>query len=188
MIETWKDIPKYEGLYQVSNMGRIKSLKRKTLNGKCLYDKILNNRINHNGYLMIFLSKNKKIKGYRIHRLVAQAFIPNPDNLPQVNHIDKNKTNNRINNLEWCTAKYNTQHAIINKLRDNKYRRKIVQCDLDNNIVKEWNSIKEATDFGFSKSGIWQCCNNKRNMHKNYKWYYKEVYYNEFNFKKNRKK
>lgn len=186
MEEIWKDIKGYEGLYQISNFGRVKSLKRKTLNSKCLYDKILNNRINHNGYFMIFLSKNKKIKGFRINRLVAEAFLPNPNNKPQVNHKDGNKTNNRIDNLEWCTAKHNTQHAIKNGLRTNKYHREIVQCDLDNNLIKEWHSIKEATNFGFSKSGICQCCKSKRKKHKNYKWYYKEDYFNEFNFKKNR--
>lgn len=174
MEEIWKNIKGYENEYQISNLGRIKSLKRNTKNYKCKEDKILKNKINHNGYLMAYLSQNKKIKCFRVHRLVAEAFIPNPENKPQVNHKDGNKQNNCVDNLEWCTAKENTDHAIKNKFRENKYKRKIIQYDKQYNFIKEWNSIKEATNFGFSKSAICQCCRGKRNFHYNYIWKYKQ--------------
>ena len=99
MLEIWENIRGYEGLYQVSNYGRIKSLHK---NGK-----IINGYIDGKGYMHVALSKNGKKKWFRIHRLVAQAFIPNHDNLPIINHKDENKLNNRVDNLEWCTTKYN---------------------------------------------------------------------------------
>ena len=95
----WKNIKGYEELYQVSNYGRVKSLRK---NGK-----IINGYIDGKGYMQVALSKNGKKKWFRIHRLVAQAFIPNHDNLPIINHKDENKLNNRVDNLEWCTTKYN---------------------------------------------------------------------------------
>ena len=100
MKEIWKDIKGYEGLYQVSNFGRVKSS-----------TKILANRLSKRGYYIVTLYKNAKGVTKTVHRLVAQAFIPNPDNLPQVNHKDENKLNNRVDNLEWCTAKYNINYS-----------------------------------------------------------------------------
>ena len=98
--EIFKSIPGYDGMYEVSNYGRVKSLKRKI-------HKFLKPAANHAWYLFVALSKDGKVKQYKVHRLVAQAFIKNPNNLPCVNHIDENKTNNNVNNLEWCTYKYN---------------------------------------------------------------------------------
>lgn len=101
MNEIWKDIDGYEGLYQVSNLGRVKSSK---------HDIILKTYSNR-GYHQVQLSKNNIKSNKTIHRLVAQAFIPNPDNKPQVNHIDEDKTNNKVSNLEWVTAKENSNHG-----------------------------------------------------------------------------
>lgn len=106
MKEVWKDIKGYEGEYKVSNYGRVKSLK----NHK---EKILKQWKNNKGYLNIALYKNKKSKMYRVHRLVALAFIPNPENLPEVNHKDEIKENNHVDNLEWCDRKYNMNYGTV---------------------------------------------------------------------------
>ena len=108
MEEIWKDIEGYEGIYQVSNNGRVRSL---------LYNKIkmLKTQTYKRGYKYIALSKNGEKKKYKIHRLVAQAFIPNPNNYPQINHKDEDKSNNYINNLEWCTPKYNNNFGTRNE-------------------------------------------------------------------------
>lgn len=113
-MEIWKAIKDYEGLYEVSNLGRIKSLERYVkgvyglrFNKEC----ILKPRVDGNGYLECCLWKNNKQRQLLIHRLVAEAFIPNPDNLPQVNHINEDKTDNRVENLEWCTASYNLRYG-----------------------------------------------------------------------------
>ena len=109
-LEQWKDIKGYEGLYQVSNYGRVK---RKYNNGKI---RILKPISTNNGYLRVSLSKNSVNNTYFVHRLVAQAFILNPENKPEVNHIDGDKTNNKIENLEWCTRSENIQHAFYTGL------------------------------------------------------------------------
>lgn len=121
--ETWKDIENYEGLYQVSNLGRVKSLKRyincdakitsghgANRTGYWRQDTILK-EVNRSGYKYVMLCRDKHHKSYAIHRLVAQAFIPNPNNLPQVNHKDEDKSNNVVDNLEWCTDLYNKQYG-----------------------------------------------------------------------------
>jgi len=110
-MEIWKDIQGYDGVYQISNCGRLRRVWKKSKwnpEGKL---KILNYSFGHDGYVKAGLTKNKKRKTYRIHRLVAIEFIRNPLNKPQVNHIDGNKSNNHISNLEWCTASENNKHA-----------------------------------------------------------------------------
>lgn len=113
--EKWKDIEEYEGLYQISNMGKIRSMDHYASNGKSIIlykgktKKLHTNK--RTKYLSVMLSKNNKDRRFYIHRLVAQAFIPNPQNLPQVNHIDGDKKNNCVNNLEWCSRSYNMEHA-----------------------------------------------------------------------------
>ena len=106
-METWKDIPGFEGLYQVSDKGRIKSYK-KDPDGLLL--KLTNRRGDY--FRIVLQGKGKQMKSKSLHRLVAEAFIPNPDNLPQVNHKDGNKQNNRVENLEWCTAAENVRHSL----------------------------------------------------------------------------
>ena len=122
--ELWKDIKGYEGLYQVSSFGRIKSLLGWNGHKYVYREKILNPYMqNSKGTYyrsVVKLKKNGKAKDYKVHRLVAQAFIPNPNNLPQINHIDGNPLNNNVNNLEWCTQKYNVNHAIDNELKINR--------------------------------------------------------------------
>lgn len=112
--EVWKDIDEYKGLYQISNLGRVKSLKKYA--GKSLREeKILKTYKDKDGYIKVILCKNNKTRFLSIHRLLAEAFIPNPENLPQINHKDENKENNDIDNLEWCTCKYNINYGSRNE-------------------------------------------------------------------------
>lgn len=129
-MEIWKDIKGYEGLYQVSNMGRVKSLG----NDKTRKERILNLKPKSNGYIEVTLYKNSEREYKYVHRLVAEHFLPNPDNLPQVNHkIDdfEHRSDNRVENLEWCTAKYNNNYGTrkekASKTRKGKNCKKI-QC------------------------------------------------------------
>lgn len=115
MEEIWKDIPGYEGIYVVSNFGKVKSLQRTR---KCsygsiriVYEKILNHKIDKDGYHIVTLSKEGKTKCIGVHRLVAQAFLPNSYNFPMINHKDEDPSNNNVDNLEWCTAKYNSNYG-----------------------------------------------------------------------------
>lgn len=110
MVEEWKDIKDYEGIYQVSNLGNIRNSK----------NKILHETITSKGYCVITLHKNGKRKKYKTHRLVAQAFLSNPNNLPQVNHMDENKFNNCVLNLEWCDNKYNSNYYVERHIRNYK--------------------------------------------------------------------
>ena len=119
-MEEWKQIEGYEGMYEVSNLGNIRSLDRivTATNKNGTFNRVLKGRILRNskttkGYPQIAFSKNGKLKSVEIHRLVAKAFIPNPDNLIVVNHIDGNIKNNNVTNLEWCTHSYNSKHAYM---------------------------------------------------------------------------
>ena len=111
MIEEWRPIKGYEGLYEVSNTGRVRSLDRYDSNNHFLKGRILKLYTRKGGYLFVQLHLNGKGKNYLVHRLVAIAFIPNPDNLPEVNHLDEDKTNNRVENLEFCDRKYNINYG-----------------------------------------------------------------------------
>lgn len=124
--EEWKDIPGYEGLYQISNTGKIKGLPRVTMQNQILKERILIPGVINNGYLQITLHKNGEHKNFLVHRLVANAFIPNPKNLPEVNHKDEDKTNCNADNLEWCTRQYNLNYGTRNQ-RSAESRRKKVQ-------------------------------------------------------------
>ena len=168
--EVWKDIKGYEGLYQVSNMGKIKSLKFSHGNK----EKILKGNKEKFGYLVVTLYKNKGRKNFKIHRLVAETFIPNPKNLPQVNHIDGNKQNNRIDNLEWCTAKENTNHAHKTGLANNDNSKiKVKQYDLNGNFIREWDSITDIEkSLNIDKSSVVKVCKHKRNQAGGYVWKY----------------
>lgn len=165
MIESWKDIEGYEGIYQISNLGRVKSLRN---------DIILKNRIGSRGYCEVCLQHNRKVTQSKVHRLVANAFIPNPNNYSLVNHKDEDKTNNRVDNLEWCNSKYNCNYGTRNeRISKNKIRPKVIQKDKNNNIIKIWNGFTIIEkELGYSKTYIWECCNKKYNMAYGYFWEY----------------
>ena len=131
--EYWKPVVGYEGLYEVSNWGRVKSIKRivKSPRGyRTVCERTLKPTKDSHGYLCVSLYKEGKMKFVKIHRLVAEAFLDNPDNLPQINHKDEDKTNNHVNNLEWCDAKYNSNYGTrterLSKSQINGKRSKIV--------------------------------------------------------------
>lgn len=178
MQEIWKDIKGYEGLYQISNLGNVKSLRRKVYN-HYIKERLLNPVIIKKGYLQIKLRKENNYKHFKVHRLVAQAFIPNPKNLPQVNHKDGDKTNNCVDNLEWVTEKENMRHAVKNNLlkdvsgNNNPNCKKVNQYDLQGNFIKQWNSFYEITkELGFNRHLISNCCNNRSKKSHGYIWRY----------------
>lgn len=181
--EIWKDIPNYEGYYQVSNYGRVRSLNKvvKCNRGTRLRKiKILRSSITNRGYLSVGLCKENRQKKLLVHRLVAEAFIPNPHNLPIVNHKDENQLNNCTENLEWCTQKYNVNYGtaiqrMSEKLLNNpKTSKTVLQFDLKGNFIREWISASECGRNGFTREGVCYCCNGIRKTHRGYKWRYKE--------------
>ena len=160
--EIWKDIIGYEGLYQVSNLGNVKSLK----NNK---EKIINGGITTKGYKQVELYNKCKCKRHYVHRLVAKIFISNPNNYPIVNHKDENKLNNCVDNLEWCTNQYNLTYKDTQK---NK-KRKINQYDLKGNLIKTWDCIIDIEKkLNIKNPNICKVCNGKRNKTGGYIWRY----------------
>lgn len=141
MEEEWRDVVSYEDIYQISNFGKVRSLSRKIVypNGAIhpYRERILQVYITPNGYPSVVLGKDGVNTRFSVHRLVAQAFIPNPDDLPQVNHIDGDKTNNRVDNLEWCTEKENYWHSV----KILKKHIKPIRC---RETGKSFSSIKSA--------------------------------------------
>ena len=121
MEEIWKDIPNFEGYYQASNLGRIRSVTRKAKvkilhnDFRTIKGQLISPAITKDGYLKVSLSKNHKRYYFKVHRLIAQTFIPNPHNYPVINHKDENKQNNCVNNLEWCSIKYNCNYGSRNQ-------------------------------------------------------------------------
>lgn len=188
--EIWKDVVGYEGLYLVSNKGRIISLSRDIANRysvRHIEPKLLNpyaRKVSKN-YLFYCVSlwKNNKSKCGRVHRLVALAFIPNPNNLKEIDHIDTNTANNRVDNLRWCDRKGNANNPItLSKNREvrlgkpiPKLQKPIVQL-LNGELINTFPSIKSTTQFGFNKNTISLCCNNRRHSHKGFQWMFLSDY------------
>lgn len=129
--------------------------------------KMKKNSLDIYGYPYVSLWRDNKFKHFRVHRLVAEAFIENPYNLPQINHIDENKTNNDVTNLEWCTASQNIRHSIYRQYR------KINQLSLGSKLVKTWDSLTQINkELGYSNSHIIQCCKGERKTAYGFKWEY----------------
>ena len=179
--EIWKDVAGYEGLYQVSDQGRVKSLERTFIDkiGRERYVKecILKPAMDKGGYLRVGLCDGEKRKTFKVHRLVCEAFHENPDNKPQVNHINEDKADNIACNLEWATARENsnfgTRNERIGKKSAITKSKPICQYTLDEKIVKIWASLAEVKrGTGFSQGNISQAANGNRKTAYGFRWKY----------------
>lgn len=177
----WKDIVGYENEYQINQFGEIRTLKDSSKLKK--YDVLKPQISKRNGYVYQMLYKNGKEKLLRVHRLVAMVFLPNPNNLPQVNHKDGNKQNNSVDNLEWCEQSDNMKHAYKNGLQipsenqrkaiinTNKLKQKKVCQIKDGEVINTFSGISEASrQTKISISCISRCCNLKRKSTNGYEW------------------
>lgn len=174
MEEIWKDIEGFEGLYKVSNLGRVASVHRYN-RGRIFGDKIKQPSIDKRNRITMELNRYGKAYRFVLARLVAKAFIPNPDNLPQVNHKDENPLNNVVTNLEWCTAKYNCNYGTRVQRIKEKQNMAIMQYTLDGEFVAEYDSMHIAADAIKQDAGhICDCCLGKRSYAYGYFWRYKD--------------
>lgn len=193
-MEEWRDIIGYEGLYQVSSQGRVRSVDRyinyKNTGVSLRKGRILKPKTDKDGYLIVNLSSNGKIKTHKVHRLVAQAFIPNPHNYPCVNHKDENPKNNCVDNLEWCTVAYNNNYGTklerqtisFKKGEHHRYygenpnAKPVIQYDKDGNIIKEFDCIKSAAEYyNICCQVIWLNINGKTKTCHNSVWKFKKA-------------
>lgn len=188
-MEEWKDIEGYEGLYQVSNTGRVRSLdhyiKQRNNSVQLHKGRLLSIWQDNIGYSIVSLSKYNKCKRKKVHRLVAEAFIPNPENKPEVNHKDGNKTNNQVNNLEWCTREENMQHAVKTGLYrpywigkqgwESSTGRPVKQIDIKTGeVINIYGSMEEAARKInlTSAANIRSCIVGRTKSCMGYKWEY----------------
>lgn len=165
MKEVFLDVPGYEKLYQISNVGNVKNIKT---------GRILRPFKNTQGYLCLNLFKNGTKRTARVHRLVAQSFIPNPQNLPQVNHKDEIRTNNVVGNLEWCDAQYNNNYGTRTKRSAESHQKPILQFDKNGLYLREWSSATKASErLNIPQGNICKCCLGHRGSAGGYIWKYK---------------
>lgn len=178
--EIWKDIQEYEGLYQVSNLGRIKSLEKIIITNnniiKKMSEKILKTPLHKDGYCYVMLRKDNKSRLFVVHRLVAKEFIPNPNNLPQVNHKDENKLNNNAENLEWCTAQYNINYGTHNERQALAKSKTVYQYSLDKILLNIWKSTHDVyRKLGYAQGNIARCCRGESKTSNGYIWSYEKL-------------
>ena len=182
MMENWKDILGYEGLYQVSDYGRVRTVARDIIrsNGERLHikERIRKIYIRPDGYAEVHLRKEGKGNSIKVHRLVAEAFIPNPNNLPMVNHKDETPSNNKVDNLEWCDREYNVNYGtciqrMAEKRTNGKKSKAVIQYTVEGIFVKRWPSCAEIERvLGYGNSNISACCRGKHNQVYGFKWAY----------------
>ena len=173
MEEIWKDIPGYEGKYQVSNFGRVRSLDRIDDENHFRKGQIMKTKLLR-GYVRVALRDGKKQKDYQVHRLVALAFIPNPEGFKCVNHKDENKLNNNVDNLEWCTLAYNFNYGTARARQGISYGKPVEQLAVDGLVIASYCSAEVASKLtGMDSSSIHKCCRGKRQSAGGYCWRYK---------------
>ncbi len=174
--EIWMDVKGFEDLYQVSNFGRVVSKDRICWNGTGNFkknSKILKQNLAGAGYSFLGLHKDLKTKHCYVHRLVAEHFIPNLENKETVNHIDGDKSNNNVSNLEWLSRKENSQHAVDTGLINS--HKAVIQYSLNGEYIAEYKSCKQAQDVtGICRRQIGAVCNGHRNYAHGYKWKFKQ--------------
>ena len=183
-MEQWKDIEGFEGYYQVSNIGRIRSLDREVRHSKngtlTLKGKVLKGVMDKDGYLLVHLSKEGKKKMFKVHRLVYSAFNGEIPSRMQVNHIDEDKMNNKLENLNLMTCKENinfgtrTERAAKTNTNNPLRSKPVIALNADSKIVFEFPSTKEAGRQGFDQSHLSKCCRGEQKTHRGYRWKYKE--------------
>ena len=162
-MEIWKDIEGYEGLYQINSEGIVRNKKG------C----IRKSKLKKDGYVSITLCKNGEHKTFLVHRLVATAFIPNPNNYTIINHINEDKTDNRVENLEWCSKSYNNTYGTRIEKVFYKLSKPVLQFTKDGKLVKKWeNTTHIKNELGFSSSSINSCCKGRLKTAYGYKWCY----------------
>lgn len=181
VTEVWKDIVGYGGVYQVSNFGNVRSVDREVRCKNSLRQykgKNLVSVMDNHGYMRVLLSVAGKRKIKQVHRLVAEAFLPNPENLPEVNHKDENPTNNHADNLEWCTKIYNLEYGTGRERSVQAHKKAVQQYDLDGNLVAEFdgvNSAARAIDKPNDATAITKCCSGKNKTAHGFVWRYKDA-------------
>ena len=175
MFEAWKDVEGYEGLYKVSNLGNVMSLRYR----RGHFSKTLIPKCNSCGRLWVELSRDGVTKPMQIHRLVAIAFLPNPENYPEINHKDENPQNNRVDNLEWCTRQYNVNYYFDRRRNDSIKRNgklkesPIIQKTLDGEFVRMWdNSRQIKKELNLSDWSVSECCRGNRKTAYGFTWHY----------------
>lgn len=160
----WKDVVGYEGIYKVSNKGELYSIKRK---------RKLNPSISKNGYRQAKLYKNGKYKTRSVHRIVATAFLENPENYPVVNHVDEDKLKNNVENLQWCTQKHNVNHGTGQQRRIEAVKMPVKQYTLDGQYLATYKSAVDLQElYGFHQSAISRVCRGERKTAYKYIWKY----------------
>ena len=182
-VEVWRSVMGYMDLYEVSNLGRVRSLDRDCVqvfhNGRVQSRRIkgciLRFETNNTGYLAVQLLNSGKRKRFLVHRLVAEAFVPNPNNLPEVNHKDECKTNNCADNLEWCNGKYNSNFGTGKWRMSYGRRKRVEQLTLDGQHVAYYSGAREAARLtGFKQGNISSVCRGEKPQMYGYKWKYVE--------------
>lgn len=177
MKEEWEPAKNYEGLYEISNNGRVKRLERfLTCSRGIIYhlkERILSSKPNKNsGYVTVNLSKNGVKTNHSVHRLVAELFVDNPHNNNVVNHVDEDRANNRAQNLEWVTHSENLAHNGAFLKGREKIKRRVYQYTLDGELVRTYNYAKEVLEYGFRPNAVTQVCLGRKKTHYGYCWRY----------------